>query len=39
MTEGFHLEVTRRKVLTYVPSEKKLVRSRGPEGWCRGCIL
>ena len=23
MTEGFHLEVTRRKVLTYVPSEKK----------------
>ena len=23
MTEGFHLEATRRKVLTYVPSEKK----------------
>ena len=21
--EGFHLEATRRKVLTYVPSEKK----------------
>ena len=30
MTEGFHLEATRRKVLTYVPSEKKYVRSRGP---------
>ena len=23
LTEGFHLEVTRHKVLTYVPSEKK----------------
>ena len=23
MTKGFHLEATRRKVLTYVPSEKK----------------
>ena len=23
MTEGFHLEVTRHRVLTYVPSEKK----------------
>ena len=23
MTEGFHLEATRHKVLTYVPSEKK----------------
>ena len=30
MTEGFHLVATRRKVLTYVPSEKKYVRSRGP---------
>ena len=23
MTEGFHLEATRHRVLTYVPSEKK----------------
>ena len=25
MTEGFHLEATRHKVLTYVPSEKEIL--------------